>query len=355
MVQSQFSFKMVRVRQSAKSVCSEPLPTFFSGSRPRSATRHCCKGLHISSRASAHGTTLFESGRTFVVAFLVLLLLHNSLEAQNTQNERLTRLTTQIPVTSNTAPGDLACAARIEDESQLLTDEQQAEWKVGKKLSLRVAEEETLEYDPVLTGYLNKLEQRLVHDSALRGCFVVQLIVDKEQNAYSLPGGFIYLTTGLAMKAEREGELVAALAHETGHVVAHHFARIEHKRKVGHHFTRAGGPAGYLIAQFLGPIFMGKMMRNAEFEADRLCLRYQYASGYDPREFIRLLRHIDQQNSASSSVFSRVFDTHPSIAARLHRLDSVKERSPAPHTNSTADDSDFRAFKERLSSYHASR
>lgn len=147
--------------------------------------------------------------------------------------------------------------------------------------------------------------------------------MDREVNAYSLPGGFLYLTTGLVRRAQTEGELIAALAHETAHVVARHFARIEHRRKLGHNLMLAGGPAGYLLTRFLGPLFMSKQMRNAEFEADRLCLQYQFASGYDPGEFTRLSLDVVQQDQDSGSLLARLFNTHPSINARLRRLETV--------------------------------
>lgn len=229
----------------------------------------------------------------------------------------------------------------------------QKDWDVGHNLALKIAAEETLVEDPVLTTYLNGLERQLVQDSGLTGCFVVELILDKEVNAYSLPGGFLYLTTGLVMRAQREGELVAALAHETAHVVARHFSRIEHKRKFGHSLMRAGGPAGYLAGQLLGPLFMSKQMRNAEFEADRLSLQYQHDSGYDLGEFTSLLRNIVQPDQDSSSLFGRLFNTHPSINARLRRLETQGSRVPATQVTSKGNDEDFRTFKEYFLSHFA--
>lgn len=110
-----------------------------------------------------------------------------------------------------------------------------------------------------------------------------------------------------------------------------------------------------MIGRVHGPMFMRRVMRNAEFEADRLSLQYQYASGYDPGEFTRLLGNIDQQDRPSGSLFTRLFDAHPSIAARLRRLDTVNEPSPATYANYAVDDGDFRAFKERLVSHYGSR
>ena len=67
--------------------------------------------------------------------------------------------------------------------------------------------------EPAITEYLNHLEQVIVRDSHLRGCFVVKLVNDGETNAYSLPGGFLYVTTGLILNSDNEAELLGALAH----------------------------------------------------------------------------------------------------------------------------------------------
>ena len=81
--------------------------------------------------------------------------------------------------------------------------------------------------------------------------------------------------------AHSESEITAALAHETAHVMARHFARIEHKRQIWGRVALAGGPAGYLIRRTAGSLLTRKLIRNSEFEADRLCLKYQSASGYE--------------------------------------------------------------------------
>lgn len=251
-------------------------------------------------------------------------------------------------------PLDSDCTVESQYNNRSLIDRQK-DWDSGHKLALKIAAEETLVKDPVVKEYLNRLEKQLVHDAGLNGCFVVELVVDKEVNAYSLPGGFLYLTTGLVIRAQREGELVAALAHETAHVVARHFSRIEHKRRFGHNLMLAGGPAGYLVAQILGPLLMSKQMRNAEFEADRLCLEYQHASGYGPSEFISLLRNIVQDDQDSTSLLARMFNTHPPINARLRRLETLGSSLPAIHVTSTADDDNFRRFKEYLLSHFEGR
>jgi len=89
---------------------------------------------------------------------------------------------------------------------------------------------------------------------------------------------------------DSEGELVAALARETGHVTARHETRITTQEHIWGRLALVGGPAGYALRRYLGPLLMFKLVRNSEFEADRIGFRYQIAAGYDPLEFCRLLQ-----------------------------------------------------------------
>jgi predicted Zn-dependent protease len=183
----------------------------------------------------------------------------------------------------------------------------------------------------------------------VRGCFLVKILDTSEVNAFSLPGGFLYLTSGLILIAESEGELTAALAHETAHVTARHFAKIEHKMRIGRRVALAAGPAGYLVRRLLGSLLTRKLIRNTEFEADQLSLQYQNASGYDPNEFCRLLQSTLQDQDKPPSFVQRLFDTHPLISTRIKRLDKMRNRLlPLGTIKQPTDTSKFKQAKVRL-------
>ena len=184
--------------------------------------------------------------------------------------------------------------------------------------------------------------------SDLQGCFLVKILDDPEANAFSLPGGFLYITTGLLLVADSEGELTAALPHETGHVTARHFARIDQKRRVWGRVALAGGPVGYLARRLFGPLLMRKLIRNSEFEADQLSLQYQSASGYDPHEFSRLLKNAFQDQGKAPSFVDRLLNTHPLTSTRIKRLDKVRDRLLPETMNQPVDASRFLHAKERL-------
>jgi predicted Zn-dependent protease len=223
-----------------------------------------------------------------------------------------------------------------------------AEWVVGKKLAAEIEKRHRLIDEPAITEYLNGLEQTIIQSSDLPGCFVVKLLADDDANAFSLPGGFLYVTSGLALVADSEGELTAVLAHETAHVTARHFARMDHKRRIWGRAVLAGGPAGYMIRYFIGPLLTRKLIRNSEFEADRLCLKYQSASGYDPKEFSRLLHDAFQDDGQPESFLERLFDTHPLITTRVKRLDKLADQLSPVIVGYKVDTESFDEFKQRL-------
>ena len=59
--------------------------------------------------------------------------------------------------------------------------------------------------------------------------FTVKIIESDEVNAFALPGGFLFVNTGLILAADQEAELAGVLAHETAHVAARHGAKAASK------------------------------------------------------------------------------------------------------------------------------
>ena len=228
--------------------------------------------------------------------------------------------------TDSSSPNTGACANRVDAADR----QWQAEWTSGKMLADVLERHVALISNPNITEYLNRLEQAIVFNSHLRECFVVKLVNDIEANAYSFPGGFLYVTSGMILTADNEAELIVALAHETGHITARHFTKLEAKRRWG-----------------LGRLVTLKLLRNAEFEADRLALKYGAASGYDPLELARLLENVFQEEGEPLSFFARLFDTHPPTDTRIKRATQATNRL-VPQTDYVVDTSEFHDVKRQV-------
>ena len=305
-----------------------------------------------------------------MLALALLLLIWNTLTLAQTASESLTNhapLTAPISEWIYAAPlvwmehrsvphritdsesSEFASCPLANDADDQGSRQWQAERAAGNQLAVEVEREETLIVDPVVTGYLNRLEQGIVRNSGLSGCFLVKLLNDAEVNAFALPGGFLYVTSGLMLLADSEDQLTAALAHETGHVTARHFAKIQRQQRIWGRLALAGGPPGYLARRLFGPLLTRKLIRNAEYEADRLSLKYQSASGHDPRQFSRLLNNACQAEGKPGSFVARLFDSHPPIKARIKRLDRIGNRSPQATIGYSVEKGNFLRAKGRLS------
>src|SRR5215510_2807131 len=195
------------------------------------------------------------------------------------------------------------------------------ELALGEELASQLEAEVEFVEDPVLTEYLAKLERKLLQNHDPSTTFAVKVIKDVEPNAFSLPGGRIYVNLGLLLAAENEAELAATLAHETAHIVAHHHARLVRQKRVWSRLLiLSTGPLGILLDKKALPFLLLRTNRGYEFEADLWGLEYQYASGYAPEEFQELLKQIGSSDGNHAALWDRLSDSHPSTDARLVRL-----------------------------------
>jgi predicted Zn-dependent protease len=226
--------------------------------------------------------------------------------------------------------------------------QQRAEWALGSKLAADVEQRFDLFTDPFIVQYVNHLEHRIVSSSALLGCFVVKVLSDPEPHAYSLPGGFIYVSTGLIDLVENEGQLIAALAHETGHVTARHQTKIDAQARIWGRLALLGGPAGYGLKRLFGPILKSQILRSKESEADLLSLKYELASGYDPVELCRLLQLAFPEDGEKQPFFERIYGIHPGTNARVSRIRTPSRRVPKPQSGYALNTSEFVHMKIRF-------
>src|ERR1700674_5339275 len=96
---------------------------------------------------------------------------------------------------------------------------------MGREFAQQVDESSKLVTDPRVNEYVNRLGQNLVRNSDSKLPFTIKVLDAEEPNAFTLPGGFMYVNSGALLLAENESELAGVMAHEIGHVAACHAAR----------------------------------------------------------------------------------------------------------------------------------
>jgi predicted Zn-dependent protease len=229
---------------------------------------------------------------------------------------------------------------------------------LGRQLAQEVQRQAKLNTDPIITEYVNRVGQNLVRNSDAKVPFTFQVIEADDLNAFALPGGYIFVNTGLIVMAEEESEFAGAVAHEIAHVAARHMTRQATKSELANIATIPlsvvlGGWAGMAVRQAAGvaiPMTFLSFSRKDESEADYLGIQYMYAAGYDPVGAINIFERMQAVNRRKPGVVSKLFSTHPMDTDRIRKAQTeIQEILPAREdyvvTTSEYHDIRFRLMK----------
>ncbi len=148
------------------------------------------------------------------------------------------------------------------------------------------------------------------------------VIGEKTLNAFTLPGGTVYVYSGLVKKAD-DDELAAVLGHEMGHAAARHTAK-QLQADLGFtllvQIAAAAGaaPESARVANSMYGLLRNGYSREDELEADRLGIRYAFRAGYNPEGMItffeKLLREEPEDTMSRATAWQR---THPLTSDRI--------------------------------------
>ncbi len=225
---------------------------------------------------------------------------------------------------------DFNLATQREEYTIFSTDKEVA---MGRSIAKRVRRELTLLEDESVQQRVQRIGQRLAEVCDRRELvYTFAVVEDKEVNAFSLPGGYVFVNTGLIEEAGGDDALAAVLAHELAHITARHAVK------------RYEGALGAQLAQLAtlatrqGAAIRGvgvavqsaqlAYARQEELEADRIGARYLKAAGFDPKAMLAMLQKLDAVNREKTHslpggmVRPHYAMTHPYIPERLR---AVKE------------------------------
>ena len=152
---------------------------------------------------------------------------------------------------------------------------------------------------------------------------------DADVNAFSAPGGYVFITKGLLAQMNSEAELAGVLAHEISHVLRKHHlqaikkgARTELLADLANDAIRNNGkdPRLTKLVSAGTEVYARGLDKQDEYEADRMGVVIAARAGYDPYGLPAVLQTLQAINPTDSSV-ALMFKTHPAIADRLSLLD----------------------------------
>ncbi len=163
------------------------------------------------------------------------------------------------------------------------------------------------------------------------------VIEDPQLNAFAVPGGSIYVYSGLIERAKSTDELAGVLGHEIVHIKGRHMARssgpdaisvLSLLSMVALARTRQGGQAAGIVGQAISATRQAAYSRQLEMEADTLGTRYMASAGFDPRGTLGFLKTMDQERALNPIDVPAYILTHPITQERLANAELVVRSLP---------------------------
>ncbi len=202
------------------------------------------------------------------------------------------------------------------------------EWQLGQQIEQQLRQQVQVTNDAQLTRYINDMGQRMVARTSLGNRpWRFHVVRDGAINAFNVPGGLVYVNTGLIAQSGSAAELAGAVAHEISHGVARHgtqrmSAASETNASAGAVLGSAG-TATQIAAQIAAQGAFASFSRADEREADELGVQLMVAAGYDPEGLAMLLERLARQEQGGGVA---LFRSHPLSAERVQNVRAAARR-----------------------------
>jgi predicted Zn-dependent protease len=211
------------------------------------------------------------------------------------------------------------------------------EVKLGAQLSAETEKELTIHADADVQKYISALGQKVA--AAAKGrtpdgiTFTFKVVDDPATvNAFAMPGGYIYIYSGLLLKAESEAEVIGVLGHEVAHVTQRHVA----ERLVAAYglqtvtdmaIGKNPGQISQIAAGLAANGYLLKYGRDQERESDRVGLSYVLRAGYNPQGMVSFFEKLAAGGPRPPVILS----SHPDPADRARELQKlIAKQSSVP-------------------------
>lgn len=207
------------------------------------------------------------------------------------------------------------------------------EIRMGEEVSKELETHFERVENPVLLARLSMILQRLIPLAERPLPFEVRVVQEDRPNAFSLPGGIVYMTTGMVSFCRSDAEIAAVLAHEVIHADRGHvMLQVARNRKLT--LVALGlaiatkGQAGVLLAGNLAQVaIMNSYSRDLEEEADRLGLEMLHGSGYPPSGMVTMLERLRQERMKRPWRDPGIYQDHPDVEDRVvYVIEQIRQR-----------------------------
>lgn len=234
-------------------------------------------------------------------------------------------------------------------------DDIEAEIVFGRELSSKILGKYPVSKNSALNTYVNKVGQTIAVNSQRTEIAYYFVVLDTPLiNAFSAPGGYVFITQGALNQVQDESELAAILAHEIGHIEARHYVK-----KIGLRSEKSSAEGGLTAALAGGGVSAAKAFNEAvnlsmeilfskglqsetdEFQSDESAVWILANSGYDPTALERYFNRIVKIHNSDTATLDK---THPPMSKRINQLEQLNVQNQLDKLN-------YARLQERFNEY----
>ena len=210
------------------------------------------------------------------------------------------------------------------------------EYEIGKRAVAQIEEQWPLTSDPAVTSKLEIILNRLEPYMQRRINWEVKLVKSEELNAFCLPGGFIFFTTGMIEKLDTDSELAAVMAHEMIHADRKHSLKMAAESNKVNIAALAvmvlsgGAMAPVVLTQVAQVAITSAYTMELEAEADKFGLEALIKSGYSPTGMITLFERFMAEEYKQPIHEYGIYMNHPETPKRLENAVKILHEKKIP-------------------------
>lgn len=257
----------------------------------------------------------------------------------------------------------LVIAASAQDPTELKPGfnlfTKQQDIQLGKEAAAEVRKKSTIVNDPLLTAYVIEVGKQLAASREAKDSgfpFTFEVVADPAVNAFALPGGPMFINTGLLKAVDNEAQLAGVMGHEMSHVILRHGTNqaskadlIQIPLALAGQLTNSDTLMGQLTELGIGlgaNSVLLKFSRTDESQADLMGSHLMAEAGYDP---VQMARFFKKLNSTSAGALEFLAD-HPNPENRSRAI--REEAARLPQQSYGYQTGEFQKMKQAVTAVH---
>lgn len=227
------------------------------------------------------------------------------------------------------------------------------EWQLGNQMAAQVAQQMQLSNDQAALSYVRRMGERIHATTPQANLpYTFDIVNDPNINAFSLPGGHIYVNSGLIAQADHADMLASVLAHEIAHVTQRHVVKqIQQQQEISVIGSillgQNPGALQTIVAQILAGGVMARFSRADEKEADDVGLEFMNAAGYNPNGMLDMFQKLLSLERSRPSSVDRFFADHPGTDDRIKDISSRLQKMNV-RSGAITDEAEYQSIRSRF-------